>query len=58
MTCICDHVKGEHLLTGQCYQCGCTQYSLDINKEKAEMGVLLAQAAMHSNVTALGFKGR
>ena len=56
MTCKCDHVKGEHLLAGQCYQCGCTQYRLDIGKEKAEMEVSLTQAAMHSNVTALEFK--
>ncbi len=56
MTCICDHVKGEHLLTGQCYQCSCTQYRLDISKEKAEMKVLLAQAVMHSEVPVLEFK--
>lgn len=56
MTCICDHVKGEHLLTGKCYQCSCTQYRLDISKEKAEMKVLLAQAVMHSEVPVLEFK--
>ena len=34
MTCICEHVKAEHLLTGQCYQCECPRYLLDINADK------------------------
>ena len=46
MTCICDHVKGEHLLTGQCYQCGCTKYVLDIRSEKELIQIeLQAQVA-------------
>lgn len=33
MTCICGHIKAEHLLTGLCYQCECPRYELDINAD-------------------------
>ena len=34
MTCICGHIKAEHLLTGQCYQCDCQRYELDIKADR------------------------
>ncbi len=37
MTCICEHVKAEHLLTGQCYQCECPRYELDIKADREKI---------------------
>ncbi len=56
MTCICEHVKGEHLLTGQCYQCECPRYQLDVNadREKLKMKagqIIIDRDRKKSNIT-------